>query len=240
MSNVAVIFAGGVGQRMNTKTKPKQFLELHGKPIIIYTLEVFDSHPEIDGIVIACVDGWHGYLRQLIEKFRIRKVRAIVSGGSTGQISIRNGVYRAHELYDEDSIVLIHDGVRPLIDQDSISRNIACAKKHGNAIMAAQAVETVATGGTEEGKAGEIFERSRCQLLRAPQSFRMKDIYETHRKAEAAGENDYIDSACLMRAYGFELYTVPGGPENIKITTPMDFYIFRAMIDAKENGQIFG
>lgn len=240
MSNVAVIFAGGVGQRMNTKTMPKQFLELHQKPIIIYTLEVFDKHPEIDGIVISCVAGWQEYLNSLIDKFRIRKVKAVVSGGETGQISIRNGVYKAHELYEEDSIVLIHDGVRPLIDQESISRNIACVKANGNAVMAAAAVETIATQESGEEKAEDIFERSRCRMLRAPQSFLMKDIYETHKKAEAEGKNDFIDSACLMRAYGYPIYTVEGSPENIKITTPMDFYIFRAIIDARENGQIFG
>lgn len=240
MSNVAVIFAGGVGQRMNTKTVPKQFLELHQKPIIIYTLEVFDNHPEIDGIIVSCVEGWQEYLNRLIDKFRICKVKAVVPGGKTGQISIRNGVYKAHELYEEDSIVLIHDGVRPLIDQESISRNIACVREHGNAVMAAAAVETIATQEEGEERAENIFERSKCRLLRAPQSFIMKDIYEAHRKAEAAGEDNYIDSACLMQAYGFPIYTVLGSPENIKITTPMDFYIFRAMIDARENGQIFG
>lgn len=240
MSNVALIFAGGVGQRMRPAARPKQFLELHGKPIIIYTLEVFDRHPEIDGIVVACVDGWHEYLQQLLDKFHITKVKSIVPGGKTGQESIRNGIYKLHTLYGDDTVVLIHDGVRPLIDRDLLSRNIACARQYGNAITVAPAIETIAIKSDIENEAGQIIDRSDCQLLRAPQCFLLGDIMDAHRKAQAAGRNDYIDSACLMRDYGHRLHTVMGSSENIKITTPSDFYIFRAIIDARENGQVFG
>lgn len=238
--HVALIFAGGVGQRMKNKTKPKQFLELYGKPIIIYTLEVYEQHPEIDGIVIACVAGWQEYLEKLIGKYDITKVRAIVPGGATGQESIRNGVYKIHELYPEDSLVLVHDGVRPLIEVEDITGNIRCAEEKGNAVTVAPVVETVGTKGASENETSQIFERDKCLLLRAPQTFRLKEFYETHKKAEAAGRNDFIDSACLMKDYGFRLYTVMGGVENIKITTPMDFYIFRAIVDARENSQVFG
>lgn len=126
--NIAMVFAGGVGQRMNTKTMPKQFLELHQKPIIIYTLEQFDNHPEIDGIVISCLESWIPYLEKLVKKFSITKVKAIVPGGDTGQDSIYNGINKAYELFPEDSIVLIHDAVRPIINEELITNNIATVK----------------------------------------------------------------------------------------------------------------
>lgn len=237
--NVAVIFAGGTGQRMNTKTKPKQFLELHGKPILVYTLEVFQRHPEIDGIILVMLEGWIEYSKSLIEQYHLTKVMDIVPGGSTGQKSIYNGVKKAAERYSQDSIVLIHDGVRPLIDSDTISRNIACAKQYGAAITVSPAIETTIIK-NDDGLVGDIVERSRCQLAKAPQSFLLKDLWDAHCRAVKENRSDFIDSACLMRFYGYPLHTVEGSPENIKITTPSDFYMFRALEDARENSQIFG
>ena len=122
--NIAIIFAGGSGKRMNTVAKPKQFLEYRGKPIIIYTLEIFDNHPDIGGIVVSCIEEWIPYLEKLIRKFEITKVRAIVPGGETGQDSIYNGLIAVENLYPKDSCVLIHDGVRPLITEQTVSDNI--------------------------------------------------------------------------------------------------------------------
>lgn len=237
--NIALIFAGGAGQRMNAKSRPKQFLELHGKPIIIYTLEQFDRHPRIDSIVVVCIEGWHEHLRQTLAKFGIQKVTRIVGGGSCGQASIWNGLQAIHENFPEDSIVLIHDGVRPLITQQLLTDNIDCVKKNGNAISVAPAVETMAvtTGGS---KVGQIIERDRCRLAKAPQSFYLRDIYAVHEKAIAANDYDAIDSASLMQKYGYALHTVETATDNIKITTPLDFFLFRAILDAKENTQIFG
>lgn len=118
--NIAIIFAGGTGQRMNTKTKPKQFLELHGKPIIIYTLEHFDEHESIDGIIVVCVKEWIDYCQSMVDKFYIEKVKAIIPGGKTGMLSRFEGIKKAAELYPEDTICLMHDGVRPMIDHDLI------------------------------------------------------------------------------------------------------------------------
>ena len=238
--NVAMIFAGGVGQRMNSKTKPKQFLELHSKPIIIYTLEQFENHPEIDGIVIACLESWIPYMEKLLRKFSIEKVKAIVPGGSTGQESIYNGIEKCYEIFEPDSVVLVHDGVRPIINEKLISDNIRTVKEKGNAITVAPAIETIAVKTEVEGEVGEIIDRSRCEYAKAPQSFILSDIMSAHTKAREENKNDFIDSACLMRHYGHRLNTVEGSAENIKITTPIDFYTFRAIIDARENEQIFG
>lgn len=238
MANIAIIFAGGTGKRMNTKSKPKQFLELHGKPILVYTLECFNNHPEIDGIILVVLESWISYCEELVKKFCLDKVKAIVIGGDSALISQRHGLLKAKELYTENSIVLIHDGVRPLIDAETISKNIETVKEHGSAVTVTQATETI-TLKTSSGEIGEIIERGNCELARAPQSFWIKDILEAHRRA-AEEHRDFIDSASMMQYYGYQLYAVEGSPENIKITTPNDFYTFRALVDARENSQIFG
>lgn len=238
--NIAIIFAGGTGTRMNTKSVPKQFLELHGKPVLIYTLEHFDHHPEIDQIVLVCLESWIDYAERILKKFQITKVTKIVPGGKTGQESIWNGIAAAHAIStDEDDIVLIHDGVRPLVDADTITRCLACVKEHGNAITTTPAIETVFVNG-DDGQVGKIFNRSKCAMARAPQCFYLKDIYAAHRKAQAEAKTDFIDSAMLMQHYGAKLRMIDGPVENIKITTPTDFYLFRALLDAKENMQIVG
>lgn len=237
--NVAVIFAGGTGQRMNSKTKPKQFLELHGKPILVYTLEQFQQHKDIDAIVLVSIESWKTYCKELIDKYHLTKVVAVVSGGTTGQESIYKGLIKVEELYSKDSIVLIHDGVRPLVDEDTLSKAVVCTLKHGSAITVSPAIETVVLK-NENGKVGQIVDRSQCQLAKAPQCFILKDILTAHRKAVKDKKNDFIDSAFLMQYYGYVLHTVEGTPENIKITTPGDFYIFKAIVDARENSQIFG
>lgn len=237
--NIAIIFAGGTGQRMNVKTKPKQFLELHGKPILIYTLELFQQAPSVDGIVLVMLDKWIPYSEDLIDKYRISKVKAVVPGGKTGQESIFNGVKKAYELFPGDSVVLIHDGVRPLVDVDTIEKCVKLVRKKGNAITVSPAIETIALL-DENGEVGKILPRSQCQLAKAPQCFVLNDIYKAHCKAIEEARPDFIDSASLMQFYGHKLYTVRGPAENIKITTPGDFYIFRAIVDARENSQIWG
>lgn len=237
--NIALIFAGGTGQRMNTASKPKQFLELHGKPIIIYTLEHFQHHPKIDGIVVVCLEDWIPYCKELLEKFHISKALDVVPGGINGQESIYNGLVAAHNRYPADAVVLIHDGVRPLINEQIITDDILCVNEHGSAITVSPAIETIVLK-QKNGHVGNIFDRSECEMAKAPQCFYLGDIFANHERAKAEGKLDFIDSASLMQHYGCELSTVVGPPENIKITTLADFYIFRAIIDARENMQILG
>ena len=237
--NVALVFAGGSGRRMNIKARPKQFLELHGKPIIIYTLEHFDVHPSIDAIVVVCIESWIPRLQKMLKKYEIGKVAAIVPGGETGQQSIYNGIAKAHELYPEDTMLLVHDGVRPLIDEDTITNALDCAYAHGNAVTVTPAVETIAINNREEC-IGEIVDRSTCKLVRAPQCFRLGTLYEAHQRAREEGMTAFIDSASMMKHYGSRLHWVEGPEFNIKITTPTDFYIFAAIVDAQADSQIFG
>ena len=141
--NIAVIFAGGSGLRMHTKSRPKQFLDLNGKPIIIYTLELFDNHPQIDSIVISCIESWIPFLKKMLRKFEITKVVKIVPGGETGQDSIYQGLCAAEDIAaGKDVTVLIHDGVRPLISEDTITNNINKVKECGTCITCVPATET--------------------------------------------------------------------------------------------------
>lgn len=237
--NIAVIFAGGAGRRMHTKSRPKQFLEYQGKPIIIYTLELFDNHPMIDGIVVACVEDWIPFLKKMLKKFEINKVKRIVPGGKTGQESIYNGLLAAKEISqgDED-IVLIHDGVRPLITEQTITDNIAMVEKEGSCITCVPATETFIVSQQDGGL--EIPTRDNSLIARAPQSFYLKDILSAHEHARAEERNDFIDSCSMMHHYGYKLGRVIGPMENIKITTPTDYFIFKAMVEVHENQQIFG
>jgi len=238
--NVAVIFAGGCGSRMNTKTLPKQFLQMNGKPIIIHTLEYFETCKEIDGIVISCIEGWIDYLEDLIDKFRITKVKKIVKGGATGQESIFNGLCAAKEFYpEEDTVVLVHDGVRPLITTKLIRDNIKTVREFGTAITVSPVTETVVVA-NEDNELDNVVDRTRCYHAKAPQSFYLKDIMEAHLKAREDGNFEMIDSATLMSHYGYKMHLVEGNVENIKITNPSDFYMFRSLYEARENSQIFG
>lgn len=239
--NIAVIFAGGVGSRMNTKSRPKQFLDLNGKPVIIYTLELFDNHPGIDAIVAVCIESWIPFLEKMLKKFEINKVVRIVPGGETGQLSIFNGLCAAEEYAvgkeDMNPVVLIHDGVRPLITEQTISDNIAKVTECGSCITCIPATETFVV---KNGDSLDIPERKNSLIARAPQSFRLNEILSAHRKALAEGRRDFVDSCTLMNHYGYELGLIEGPMENIKITTPTDYFIFRAMVEVHENQQIFG
>lgn len=237
--NIAVIFAGGSGLRMHTKSRPKQFLELNGKPIIIYTLELFDNHPGVDAIVVSCIASWIPFLEKMLRKFEISKVVKIVEGGSTGQESIYNGLCAAEEYAaGREANVLIHDGVRPLITEETITDNINKVNECGSCITCVPATETFVVN-KPDGTL-EIPSRADSLIARAPQSFRLVDIIGAHRKAQAEGRHDFIDSCTMMSHYGYKLGTVIGPMENIKITTPTDFFVFRAMVKVHEDQQIFG
>ncbi|MBO4688975.1 MAG: 2-C-methyl-D-erythritol 4-phosphate cytidylyltransferase [Clostridiales bacterium] len=235
--NIAVIFAGGTGKRMKTASKPKQFLELRGKPIIIYTLEHFENHELIDGIIVVCVEDWIDYCTELVGKFHISKVKAIIPGGTTGMLSRYNGIRKASELFPEDSIILMHDGVRPLIDHETITKNIESVEKYGSGITVAPAIETIAVR-SDSMLVGEIIDRKQCQMAKAPQSFRLGALLAAHQQAIDSGMDDCIDTAYLMQLHGHEIYAVEGPTENIKITTPSDYFTFRALMDLKENPRL--
>lgn len=238
--NIAVIFAGGVGRRMRSKELPKQFLVIHGRPIIVRTLDVFQEHPSIDAIVVACVPDWIDHCQQLISQYGLNKVSKVVPGGSTGHESRYRALLAAKELAgNEPSVVLVHDGVRPLISEKTITDNIASVKKNGSAITIVRAKETLISL-DEHDDITNVPDRSQVGIARAPQSFWLDEILEAYEWANGRGENDYIDSASIMYAMGRRLHAVEGPDENLKVTTPGDFFAMRAILDARENNQIYG
>ena len=236
--NNALIFAGGTGSRMNSRSRPKQFLQFYGKELIVHTLENFQNHPEIDHIVVVCVLDWIPYLEKLVRKYELDKVRMVVAGGSCGQESIYNGLVALKSLSADDDVVLVHDGVRPFVAEGLISECIASVKEHGSAITVTPSIETVIE--TREGKVESITDRSKCYHAKAPQCFFLGDLFASHEQALKDGKMNMIDSATLMHHYGHELYTVQGNFDNIKITTPADFYTFKALYEVREQQQIFG
>lgn len=236
--NYAIIFAGGTGVRMNARTKPKQFLELHGKPIIIYTLEHFEQHPDIEGIVVVCLEEWVHTLEKQIAHYGLEKVIKVVSGGKTGHQSIYNGLSELQKHCTEQDIVLIHDGVRPLITAQLISDNIEKAKETGTAITVESSWESVIS--CQDGKTiSQVPDRSKMFIARAPQTFRFDLIWDLHQRAQREGVES-TDSTHLCQTYQVEMHIVQSSPNNIKITEPNDYYIFRALFEVFENQQIIG
>lgn len=240
--NVAVIFAGGSGTRMNSGSTPKQFLELNGTPIIIHTMQYFENHPQIDAICVVCIESWIDHLHKLIKRYEFKKVFAVVPGGRDGQESIRNGLYAVRDKYGvaEDTIVLIHDGVRPLITQKLITDNIECVRQNGSAVTVVPAIETIVRI-DDDRHLDDVLERSRCYIARAPQSYYLREVLEAHARAIADGiGSKMVDTASLMTHYGHKLSIVEGPMENIKVTTPSDYYMCRAFLQQREDSQIWG
>ena len=237
--NIAVIFAGGVGKRMNSKDIPKQFLELYGKPIIIWTLEHFEKNVQTDAVVIACLEEYIQYLSDLLRRYSIQKVRKIVPGGETGQLSIYNGLLAAREVAgQDDAVILIHDGVRPLITDDLITRNIDTVRKYGNGSTAGIVQETIAEV-DDEGVVCSVPDRKNSRVAKAPQSCRLSEIISVHMQAMNDGIYDSIDTCTLLNSYGIKLHMIDGPAENIKITTREDFFLARSILEARENNQLY-
>ena len=235
-----VIFAGGSGARMGAG-KPKQFLEVDGRPIIIHTLDIFENSPFVDEIVVACKEDYIARLERMVKRFDITKVSRIVPGGSTGMGSIYNGLAAAREENDDDTIVLIHDGVRPIISDDLIAEVIDTVKQKGNAVTCTPSYETpvISCG-------GEIVEdtpaRADCYTAQAPQGYRLGEILAAHERVRPVNP-DYrglVDSCSLMKSQGVDVHIVKGPRSNIKVTTPEDLYIFKAMIEYRETRDALG
>lgn len=238
--NIAIIFAGGVGSRMRTGGLPKQFLEVEGKPILVHTLDVFQRHDQIDAIVLVMVASWIDHSKGLVDEYGLDKVVRIVPGGTTGQESIYHGLLAAQELAaengcpEEQTIVLLHDGVRPVIDLELISANIEGVKLNGSAITCVPCTETVVMVNEDGSRVIRIVEREKTRIAKAPQSFYLSDILAAHKRALKLGRNDVIDSCTMMQLYGAIAPTVvQGSSENIKVTTPEDYYTLEALLNLR-------
>ena len=240
--NYGLILAGGVGQRMLNSGMPKQFLEIFGKPIIIYTIEKFESCDEIGEIVIACNVSWIDYLNDLVKKYGLKKVRAVISGGKDRQESIVKGLTYIQNLgADGEDVVVIHDGVRPLVQERIISENVRMAARYGSAITVRPVLESVVITENESVGFTGFKNRDETYSLTAPQSFKLKAITEAYDKIkEMEPPMPLLDAAQVYTFLGNEVQIIKESNQNIKITTPEDYYILKAMLELQENKRVFG
>ena len=229
MKNIAILTAGGIGSRMGQDI-PKQFLSVNDKPVIVYTLEVFQNHPEIDEIVVACLDGWEGVLDAYAKQFNITKLKKIVKGGEDGQASIRNCLDAIDD--GEDKIVVIHDGNRPMLSADIISNALAGCKTNGNAVAAVPCPEVLMTS-TNGKTADGVIDRDIVKRTQTPHVFYLKDILSAHREAEERGLPRSAASCSLYEMLGRKIYFVDGSEKNLKLTTVDDIDIFNALLSVK-------
>ena len=232
---IAIIFAGGTGTRMGAAI-PKQFLEIGGKPVLAHTLELFQNHSEIDGIWIVAAKDCFDRVNDIVKRFAITKCCGLAEGGNSAQESIYNGLKAVAAKEPGDTIVLLHDGVRPYITPEVISANIAGVKANGNAVTFTPCFETLVI--SEDGKRiSDIPLRRMSYSAQAPQSFRLGDILAAHERIRSVpgGYTDMVDQATICWKLGIPINLVPGNRGNIKITTPEDIVILEALLASRHS-----
>lgn len=231
--NVAMIIAGGSGQRMGQDI-PKQFLNVNDRPVIIYTLEAFQKHPNIDAIAVVCLKGWDQILWAYAKQFNITKLKWVFEGGENGQGSLRNGVMGLKEVCSEDDIILIHDAIRPMVSQEIISNNISCCMQNGNSITVIPCAEAMLLR-EEENSSVEEIPRSSLARTQTPQAFPLGKLIWAHEEALKRGITNSIATCTLMVELGEKVYFSAGSEKNVKLTTTEDIEIFKALLVSKKD-----
>ena len=235
--NIAIVFAGGTGVRMGSKV-PKQFLELNGKPVLAHVLSLFERHARIDRIVLVAAPDHFDDCRALAEKYGISKLHRLVACGNSAQESIYNGLKSAQEDFPPETIVILHDGVRPYIEPQVIDANIDAVERFGNAVTYTPCYETIVL--SQDGKRiSALPYRRESYTAQAPQSFRLGEILAAHEKIRARPEGyaDMVDQATICWTLGIPIHLVPGNRGNVKITTPEDVVMLSALLKWDEEGR---
>ena len=236
MRTVAIIIAGGSGSRMGQDI-PKQFLNVHDKPILIYTLESFQIHPGIDEIEVVCLDGWHEVLWAYAKQFNITKLKWVVSGGNSGQESIRNGVFNLEGKCNDDDIIIIHDGIRPLVEPAVLTDVIVKCKQYGNAVTSMPYNEQIFVK-EDDISTTQYIPRETLRRVSTPQAYTFGKLDWAYHKAfeEKIGIYGSSYPNTMMVELGERLYFAAGSDKNIKLTTKDDLELFKAYLamDKKE------
>lgn len=241
--NIALILAAGVGQRMRSGGLPKQFLKIMGKPIIIYTLEKFEACREVDEIMIVCHGSYIQLMQELLTRYRILKAGKVIVGGTDRQASIKKGLDALVEDGKKDTdIVIIHDGVRPLVDDSTIRENIRVAKQCGCAVTVHPVTESVVITEQEEAGICDLKKRADTYSMTAPQTFRLRNIADAYEKKPELTKNaaPLLDAAMVYARNGGKVHLVKEHNTNLKITTPEDYYFLKAILELEESKYIFG
>ena len=232
--NVAIVFAGGIGTRMGSGI-PKQFFELDGKPVLVHTLGLFERHPRIDKIVLVVAPRYFDDCRALAAKYGISKIHRLVACGDSAQESIYNGLAVATEDFPPETVVLLHDGVRPYLEPQVIDANIDGVERFGNAVTYTPCYETIVLSKDGEQISAMPYRRE-SYTAQAPQSFRLGDILAAHEKIRARpeGYTDMVDQATICWTLGIPIHLVRGNRGNVKITTPEDIVMLEALLKWQE------
>lgn len=232
---VAIILAGGTGHRMGQDI-PKQFINIYDKPVLLYTLEGFQNHPMVDAIEVVCLEGWHDVVRAYAHQFNITKLRWVITGGDTGQESIRNGVYNLEGVCTEDDIVIIHDGIRPLVDQSVLTDVIQVCMAKGNGVTSMPYNEQIFIKDDEESTT-KYIPRETLRRVSTPQAYKFGKLLWAYREAFAKGIGIYGSSYTntMFVELGERLYFAAGSDKNIKLTTKDDLELFKAYLKADKN-----
>lgn len=230
---IAIIIAGGSGSRMGQDI-PKQFINVYDKPVLLYTLEGFQKHPLIDAIEVVCIDGWHDVVWAYAKQFNITKLNWIVSGGKSGQESIRNGVYNLEEIAGKDDIIVIHDGIRPLVDETVLTDVINKAKQYGNAVTSLPYNEQIFIV-DDEISTTKFIPRETLRRVSTPQAYRFNLIDSKYHEAFEKGigviGSHYTNT--MMVELGVRLFFAAGSDKNIKLTTKDDLELFKAYLNSE-------
>lgn len=237
MSNIAIIIAGGSGNRMGQDI-PKQFINVHDKPIIIYTLESFERHPLVDVIEVVCIDGWHDVLKAYAKQFNISKLKWVISGGKTGQESIRNGVYNLEGKVNKDDIVIIHDGIRPLVESSVLTDVINKCKKYGNAVTSMPYNEQIfVVNENDNDTTNKYIPRETLRRVSTPQAYTFdlldEKYHEAYNKEIGIYGSSYTNT--MMVELGVTLHFATGSDKNIKLTTKDDLEMFKAYLKSEKD-----
>lgn len=224
--NYVIIIAGGIGSRLGAPV-PKQFVKVLGKPIIVYTMEHFQNHPDIDAIVLVCVDGYLDDLKEITEKYGISKVLKIVRGGSEYERSIMNGIAGLEGMAKSDDVVMIHWAASPFLTEEIIADNIRVCKEKDNAISASYSY--LLYGSNDGDCARKAINRDSFMTLSTPQSFRYRVIVDLYKQVEEKKLFEKLiehHTNVFMAELGIPLYFSKGSHANIKITTKEDIDLF--------------
>lgn len=233
--NIAIILAGGVGKRMGLHI-PKQFVRVNGKPILVYTLEAFEQSPLIDAIEVVCVDGWQNTVKTLGQKYKITKLNWIVTGGNTGQESIRNGVYNLKETVSSTDNIIIHDGVRPLINKDVLEDVIIKCDKYGNAVTSMPYYEQIFIKDKENPNiTNKYIPRENLRRVATPQAYKYDLLYTKYKEAfsKKIGISNSSYTNTMMTDLGVTLHFASGSDKNLKLTTQENLETFKAYLYSK-------
>lgn len=231
--NIAIIIAGGVGHRMGMEI-PKQFISVYGKPVLMYTLQGFQNHPQIDAIEVVCIDGWQDTVSSYAEHYGITKLKWITCGGKSAQESIRNGVYALEKDLTENDIVIIHDGIRPMVEDFVLTDVIVKCKKYGNAVSSLPYNEQIFVV-YDEISTIKYIPRETLRRVSTPQAYRYGILnsayHEAFEKGIGISESSYANT--MMVELGIRLYFAAGSEKNIKLTTKDDLDLFKAFLKSE-------